>query len=106
MRFRSGLCPAPRPETEREDPSKFVAKCITVKAANQLPRTVAGVTSRYSCPCPVLVVIVLCYLNSLAFEDALPILPECLCGLVFRFGLAPYHPLCIILKLHEAFLTL
>jgi hypothetical protein len=27
-----------------------------------------------------------------------------LCGLVFRFGLAPYHPLCIVLKLHEALL--
>ena len=53
---------------------------------------------------PFLVVIVLCYFCSLAFEDALPILPECLCGLVFWFGLSPYHPLCIILKLREALL--
>ena len=45
-------------------------------------------------------------LLTLSFEDTPPMLPECLCGQVFRLGLTPYDPVCVILKFVEALLLI
>jgi hypothetical protein len=45
-------------------------------------------------------------LLTLSFEDTPPMLAECLCGQVFRLGLTPYDPFCVILKFVEALLLI
>ena len=46
----------------------------------------------------------LLWFRTFAFEDALTVLPEYLCGHVFRLGLTPYDPFCIILEFSETLL--
>ena len=45
-------------------------------------------------------------LLTFTFENTSPMLPECLCGHIFRFGLTPYDPFCVILKFVEALLLI
>jgi len=53
---------------------------------------------------PFLVIVILFRLRAFAFKDAPTVLPECLRGHVFRFGLTPYNPVCVILELSEGLL--
>jgi hypothetical protein len=51
-----------------------------------------------------LVIVSQFWLRAFAFKDAPTVLPECLCGHAFRFGLTPYNPVCVIPELNEALL--
>jgi hypothetical protein len=52
------------------------------------------------------IVINLLWRRTFAFEDAPSVLSECLCSHVFRFGLTPNNPSCIISELNKALLVI
>ncbi len=51
-----------------------------------------------------LIIASLLWFCTFTFEDALTVLPEYLCDHVFRLGLMPYDPVCIILEFSERLL--
>jgi hypothetical protein len=53
-----------------------------------------------------LIVARLPWFRPLAVEDALAVLPEYLCDHIFRLGLTPYDPVCIIPEFSETLLLI